>query len=132
MADSSYKDALETDEERVILMVHDIKPPFLDGRIVFTTQTDAVQVVRDPNGDFAQLCKKGSQILKFIREREDKTKMREKFWELAGSRMGNLLQINKQAEKEETQIVNDNKIEEDDEVDYKAESQYGAALKKKH
>jgi pre-mRNA-splicing factor ATP-dependent RNA helicase DHX38/PRP16 len=28
---------LETDEERVILMVHDIKPPFLDGRIVFTT-----------------------------------------------------------------------------------------------
>jgi pre-mRNA-splicing factor ATP-dependent RNA helicase DHX38/PRP16 len=28
---------METDEERVILMVHDIKPPFLDGRIVFTT-----------------------------------------------------------------------------------------------
>jgi hypothetical protein len=28
---------LETDEERVILMVHDIKPPFLDGRMVFTT-----------------------------------------------------------------------------------------------
>lgn len=43
---------LETDEERVILMVHDIKPPFLDGRIVFTTQTDPVQVVKDPNGDF--------------------------------------------------------------------------------
>ncbi len=33
---------LETDEERVILMVHDIKPPFLDGRIVFTKQTEAV------------------------------------------------------------------------------------------
>ena len=33
---------LETDEERVILMVHDIKPPFLDGRIVFTTQTEPV------------------------------------------------------------------------------------------
>jgi pre-mRNA-splicing factor ATP-dependent RNA helicase DHX38/PRP16 len=43
---------LETDEERVILMVHDIKPPFLDGRIVFTKQTEAVQVVKDPNGDF--------------------------------------------------------------------------------
>ena len=43
---------METDEERVILMVHDIKPPFLDGRMVFTTQTEAVQVVKDPNGDF--------------------------------------------------------------------------------
>jgi pre-mRNA-splicing factor ATP-dependent RNA helicase DHX38/PRP16 len=55
---------LETDEERVILMVHDIKPPFLDGRIVFTTQTEPVQVVKDPNGDFYQVSKKGSQVLR--------------------------------------------------------------------
>ena len=27
---------MELHEERVVLMVHDIKPPFLDGRIVFT------------------------------------------------------------------------------------------------
>ena len=26
----------EMEDQRVILMVHDIKPPFLDGRIVFT------------------------------------------------------------------------------------------------
>lgn len=32
----------EEDERRVILMVHDVKPPFLDGRIVFTTQTEAI------------------------------------------------------------------------------------------
>lgn len=51
---------LETDEERVILMVHDIKPPFLDGRMVFTKQTEAVQVVKDPAGDFYQATKKGS------------------------------------------------------------------------
>lgn len=44
---------IETDEERVILMVHDIKPPFLDGRIVFTKQTDPIQVVKDPTSDFA-------------------------------------------------------------------------------
>jgi len=43
----------EEEEKRVILMVHDIKPPFLDGRIVFTTQTSSVQVVRDPTSDFA-------------------------------------------------------------------------------
>jgi pre-mRNA-splicing factor ATP-dependent RNA helicase DHX38/PRP16 len=26
----------DVEEDRVILIVHDIKPPFLDGRIVFT------------------------------------------------------------------------------------------------
>jgi pre-mRNA-splicing factor ATP-dependent RNA helicase DHX38/PRP16 len=33
---------MEFEEDRVILMVHDIKPPFLDGRIVFTNQVEAV------------------------------------------------------------------------------------------
>lgn len=42
ITDHSNKDLIETDEDRVILMVHDIKPPFLDGRMVFTTQTEAV------------------------------------------------------------------------------------------
>jgi pre-mRNA-splicing factor ATP-dependent RNA helicase DHX38/PRP16 len=36
------KDMIEIDEDRVILMVHDIKPPFLDGRMVFTTQTEPI------------------------------------------------------------------------------------------
>ena len=89
---------LETDEERVILMVHDIKPPFLDGRIVFTTQTDPVQVVKDPNGDFYQCSKKGSQVLRMIRESQNRAAMREKFWELAGTKLGNLLKINKEVE----------------------------------
>ena len=29
-------DDIEIEDERVVLLVHDIKPPFLDGRIVFT------------------------------------------------------------------------------------------------
>ena len=37
MADNINKDMIETEEDRVILMVHDIKPPFLDGRMVYTT-----------------------------------------------------------------------------------------------
>ena len=59
----------EEDAERVILMVNDIKPPFLDGRIVFTKQVKPVQVVKDPTSDFSQICKKGSQILKVFREK---------------------------------------------------------------
>jgi len=97
----------------VVLIVRDIRPPFLDGRIVFTTQTEPVQVVRDPTSDFAKIAKKGSQVLRKIRERNDRAAMRERFWELAGSKLGNILKVQKE-EKEEQK----------EEVDYKADSQY--------
>ena len=43
----------------------------------------------------AMLAKKGSAILKNMREKNDRSKMRERFWELAGSKLGNLLKIEK-------------------------------------
>ena len=43
---------MELEEDRVVLMVHDIKPPFLDGRIVFTKQMEVVSIVKDPTSDF--------------------------------------------------------------------------------
>ena len=91
-----------------------------------------MQVVKDPNGDFYQVSKKGSQVLRQIRESQNRAAMREKFWELAGTKMGNLLKINKEVEKLEnsmTPLAGVAKLE--DEVDYKTESQYGASLKKK-
>ena len=33
------------EETRVHLLVHDLQPPFLDGRVVFTKQADPVYVV---------------------------------------------------------------------------------------
>ena len=60
----------EQDEEnRVILMVHDLKPPFLDGNTQFSTNMETVQVVKDPNSDMAILAKKGSNVVKQLRER---------------------------------------------------------------
>ena len=35
----------EDEDNRVILCVHDIKPPFLDGHVVFTTQMEPIQVL---------------------------------------------------------------------------------------
>jgi len=55
-----------------MLLVHDIKPVFLDGSATFTKQTKPVQVVRDPTSDFAVLAKKGSAVLRFLRERADR------------------------------------------------------------
>ena len=48
-------------------MVHDLKPPFLDGNTVYTTQTSKIQVVKDPLSDMANLAKKGSVVVKDYR-----------------------------------------------------------------
>jgi hypothetical protein len=40
-----------------------------------------------------------------IRESQNRAAMREKFWELAGTKLGNLLKINKEAEKIENSIT---------------------------
>jgi len=121
--------ALELEEEqgRVIVQVHDIKPPFLDSSFVYTKQTQPIQIVRDPTSDMAKLAKQGSGILRIIRERNDRTKMREKFWELAGSKLGNILKIEKTKEEENEEL----KYKEDGTIDYKADNQYASHLKKK-
>jgi pre-mRNA-splicing factor ATP-dependent RNA helicase DHX38/PRP16 len=55
-------------------MVHDFKPPFLDGRTQYSTQMGAIQVVKDQNSDMAILAKKGSVVVKDFRERTEKLK----------------------------------------------------------
>lgn len=61
-----------------MLMVHDLKPPFLDGNTVYTTQTSQIQVVKDPLSDMAILAKKGSAVVKEFRDRNDRSKLKQK------------------------------------------------------
>ena len=49
-------------EARVQLLIHNTKPPFLDGRIVFTKQQEPVLTVKDPTSDLAVISKKGNLI----------------------------------------------------------------------
>lgn len=74
-------------------MVHDLKPPFLDGKTKFTTQLDQIQVVKDINSDMALLAKKGSEVLKVMRERNEKNKTKPNDG-LAGTQMGKILKVN--------------------------------------
>ena len=37
--DAALRDSIEIEEDRVMLLVHDVKPPFLDGSATFTKQT---------------------------------------------------------------------------------------------
>jgi pre-mRNA-splicing factor ATP-dependent RNA helicase DHX38/PRP16 len=82
-----------------------------------------VQVVRDPTSDFAVLAKKGSSILKFVRDKKERSAMREKFWDIQGSKMGNV--INKTSTALKAEVIRDGA----DVVDYKADSKYGASMK---
>lgn len=66
------------DQHRVMLMVHDLKPPFLDGKIAYTTQMSQIQVVKDPLSDMAILAKKGSTVVKDYRERTERQRVKQK------------------------------------------------------
>ena len=48
-------------------MVHDLKPPFLDGSTQFSNQMETIQVVKESNSDMALLAKKGSMVVKELR-----------------------------------------------------------------
>ena len=108
-----------------MIHVHDIKPPFLDGKQVFTTQLSTISVVKDPTSDLAILAKKGSSVVKSLREKNDRNKMRERFWELAGSKLGDLLKVQKTEEEQDMEI-------QEEDYDYKKSSQYGDALSQKN
>ena len=43
----------EMEEQRDVLIVRNMKPPFLDGDVHFTRQTEMVSTVKDPTSDFA-------------------------------------------------------------------------------
>ena len=112
----------ELEETRVHVLVHDLKPPFLDGRVVFTKQQKPVLPIKDPTSDLANIAKSGSSTLREWRERMERTKSRVKFWELAGSALGNILGVKKEID--ESDIKNEN-----NENDYKQSGQYSQHLK---
>ena len=75
---------------RTMLLVHDTRPPFLDGRVIFTKQAEAVMPLKDPTSDLAVIAKSGSKLVKDIRDKKNEGKSRQRFWEVAGSKMGKI------------------------------------------
>jgi len=91
------KDKLASEEEeRVHIIVQNAKPKFLESfNVAFSTNgAELVSTVKDPTADIAVCARKGSELLKRVRENRDRAKMRQKFWELGGSRMGTIIGVN--------------------------------------
>lgn len=100
--------------ERVHLLVHHIVPPFLDGRIVFTKQPEPVIPVRDPTSDMALMARKGSALVRVYREQKERRKAQKKHWELSGTKLGNIMGVEKRKDEEDEKFN-----AETDEADYR-------------
>ncbi|KAI0974484.1 P-loop containing nucleoside triphosphate hydrolase protein [Xylaria arbuscula] len=88
-------DDFDDDNEgtRVHLLVHDLKPPFLDGRTVFTKQLEPVPAVRDYQSDMAVFSRKGSRVVKERRQQRERQKQAHDATNMAGTTLGNLMGV---------------------------------------
>lgn len=76
--------------------------------------------VKDPTSDMPTIARKGSALVKEYRQKRDENKSRERFWEVAGSKIGDIIGVKKAegaAPEADPDMAGD-----DGEVDYKADS----------
>ena len=86
-------------ESTVHIMVHDLKPPFLDGHTIYTKQLDPINPTWDPTSDMAIFLKKGSALVKEKREQAERAKAAAKLVALGGTLLGNIMGVkDKEAE----------------------------------
>ncbi|KAJ3203043.1 DEAH-box RNA helicase prp16 [Dinochytrium kinnereticum] len=107
---------------KVHILVRDLKPPFLDGKMVYTKQIEAVQSVKDPTADLAVFARAGSRLVRERREQEERRKASSRF-NLEGTNLGNIMGIAKPKEVEEVA-----KPEES----FKGESQFSTHMQGKN
>jgi pre-mRNA-splicing factor ATP-dependent RNA helicase DHX38/PRP16 len=90
-----FGDDFEDDEEatRVHLLVHDLRPPFLDGKTIFTKQLEPVPAVRDYQSDMAVFARKGSKVVKERRQQKERQKQAQEATNMAGTKLGNIMGI---------------------------------------
>ncbi|KAJ1894255.1 hypothetical protein LPJ81_005195, partial [Coemansia sp. IMI 209127] len=82
----------DMDKNRVHLLVHDLKPPFLEGTVL-TKQLDPVKTVVDPTSDLAVFARKGSALVREIREKRERMKATRDAVNAAGTTLGNVMGI---------------------------------------
>ncbi|KAG9511146.1 Pre-mRNA-splicing factor ATP-dependent RNA helicase PRP16 [Fragariocoptes setiger] len=90
---------MDDDEELVHLIVHHKIPPFLDGRITLSKQTEPVVPVKDGTSDMAMAAKKGSALVKKAREERERKRAQKKEWNLVDTQLGDIMGIKGKDEK---------------------------------
>ncbi|KAF1832960.1 P-loop containing nucleoside triphosphate hydrolase protein [Decorospora gaudefroyi] len=90
-----FDDDFNDDDEgmRVHILVHDLKPPFLDGKTVFTKQVDPVPAVRDPQSDMAVFSRRGSRVVTEKRQQKERQKHAQEATSAKGTTLGNIMGV---------------------------------------
>jgi pre-mRNA-splicing factor ATP-dependent RNA helicase DHX38/PRP16 len=83
----------DNDDVRIHLLVHDLKPPFLDGKTIFTKQLEPISAVRDPQSDMAVFARKGSKVVKERRQQKERQKQAQEATGVAGTALGNVMGV---------------------------------------
>ncbi|OQE21087.1 hypothetical protein PENSTE_c012G01683 [Penicillium steckii] len=88
-------DFMPEDDEatRIHLLVHDLRPPFLDGRTIFTKQLEPISAIRDPQSDMAVFSRKGSRVVRERRQQRERQKQAQEATNMAGTALGNLMGV---------------------------------------
>jgi len=139
----------ETEEEnRVMLLVHDMKPPFLEGKAWLSTKkAEMVLPVKDATSDMAMIARKGSNLMKEVRQKRDENKSRDRFWEMKGTKMGAVTGTTKKEDDEAAAAAeaqrkqagdhygereaDDEPLNEDGELDFRKGAKFGDHMKQK-
>jgi pre-mRNA-splicing factor ATP-dependent RNA helicase DHX38/PRP16 len=83
----------DNESTRVHILVHDLKPPFLDGKTIFTKQVDPVPAVRDNQSDMAVFSRKGSKVVRDKRQQKERQKQAQEATKIAGTALGNVMGV---------------------------------------
>jgi pre-mRNA-splicing factor ATP-dependent RNA helicase DHX38/PRP16 len=83
----------DEDAMRVHILVHDLRPPFLSGKTVFTKQLDPVPAVRDPQSDMAVFSRRGSRVVKEKRQQKERQKHAHEATSAKGTTLGNIMGV---------------------------------------
>ncbi|KAF8876489.1 P-loop containing nucleoside triphosphate hydrolase protein [Infundibulicybe gibba] len=116
-------------ESTVHVMVHNLKPPFLDGRTVFTKQLDPINPIRDPTSDMAVFSKKGSALVKEKREQAERAKAAAKLAALGGTALGNIMGVKDEEAEADAEAEKKEKERKGEKEDYKGDSKFATHLK---
>lgn len=121
-------------ESKVHVLVHDLRPPFLDGRTAFTRQLDPINPIKDGTSDLAIFSKKGSALVKERREQQERAKAAAKLASIGGSNLGNLMGVKEGEDGVDVQSDGQSstttvKKEEEKEEDYKSDSKFASHMK---
>ncbi|RDB29519.1 Pre-mRNA-splicing factor ATP-dependent RNA helicase PRP16 [Hypsizygus marmoreus] len=116
-------------ESTVHVMVHDIKPPFLDGRTVFTKQLEPINPIRDPSSDMAIFSKKGSALVKEKREQAERAKAAAKLAALGGTALGNIMGVKDEEAEADAEAERQERESKGVKEDYKGDSKFASHLK---